>query len=482
MSKKRIAIVGGGITGLSAAFYLQKEVKEKKLKAEIMLYESSSRLGGNIQTDYSNGFVSELGPDSYLARKNSMTQLIKDVGLGEDLVYNSSGKSYILHEGSLYPMPGGAIMGIPTQWGPFLGTKLFSLSGKARAAGDLFLPRAIKNGKDISLGHFFRKRLGNEVVDRLIDPLLSGIYAGDLDRISLRATFPHFEQMEKKYRSMIVGMKSSIAKQQSVAPSRGPGKGKPKGMFLSLKRGLQSLVDAVENSLGESIVKKNARLLKIQKHDKQYMLRFEDGRTDIVDYLILTTPHKISYDLLRDYSAVQYLKEIPATSVATIVLAFPKSAVKKDIDGTGFVVSKKTSDYSITACTWTHKKWMHSTPEGYVSLRGYVGRFGEDDIVHKSDEEILSLVMKDLNQIMEIEGEPEHFRITRWKETMPQYEVGHVERIKELNEGLHRELPGLFITGASFEGIGLPDCIDQGKKTAFNIVDQLTSYSMEAGD
>lgn len=481
MGRKRIAVIGGGITGLSAAYYLQKTIKKEHLDADLVLYEAAPRLGGNIRTDYTNGFVSELGPDSYLARKTAMTELIKDVGLGKDLVSNSSGKSYILSGDSLYPMPGGAIMGIPTQWGPFLGTKLFSLAGKTRAAGDLFLPR-VMNGKDVSLGTFFRNRLGNEVVDRLIDPLLSGIYAGDIDRISLRATFPHFEQLEQKYRSLIVGMKSSIAKQQAASPKKPSGKGKPTGMFLSLKGGLQTLVEAVEKQLDNDVVHLNSKLVTVDKQGEQYLLSFEDGRKDTVDYLIMTTPHQVVYDLFQEYAAVTYLKEIPSTSVATVVLAFPKEAVKKDIDGTGFVVSKKTSDYAITACTWTHKKWQHSTPEGYVSLRGYVGRFGDDEIVFKSDEEILSTVMTDLNRIMNIEGDPLHFQVTRWKEAMPQYEVGHVDKVKELRQATAKELPGVIMTGAAFEGIGLPDCIVQGKKSAEQIAGFVSNLSEKAGD
>ncbi|MFA9557203.1 protoporphyrinogen oxidase [Evansella sp. AB-rgal1] len=470
MAKKRIAIIGGGITGLSAAFYLQKELQDNQIDAEFSLYEGSTKLGGKIDTDYSNGFVMELGPDSFLARKQSAAQLAKEVGLGDELVYNTSGKSYILHEGRLYPMPGGAIMGIPTQWGPFLGTKLFSPAGKARAAGDLFLPKVMKNGEDVSLGTFFRKRLGNEVVERLIEPLLSGIYAGNIDRLSLKATFPHFQQIEAKYGSLIVGMKSSIAKRESGTPKEK--KGKPRGMFLSFKRGLQSLVDAVEQQLEEGTVKKNAKLTDLQKKEDKYILSFEDGTTDVVDYIVLATPHHNTHKVLEQYSFSKYLGEIPSTSVATIVLGFPKTAIKKDIDGSGFVVSKKT-DYSITACTWTHRKWEHSTPPGYALLRGYVGRAGDDAIVSKSDEEIVEVVLKDLGKIMEINGKPEFYKVTRWKKAMPQYEVGHTTKLAEVNDGLKRDLPGVYIAGGSYKGIGIPDCIDQGKQAVTEIISQL---------
>ncbi|MDG5786420.1 protoporphyrinogen oxidase [Evansella sp. AB-P1] len=467
MSKKRIAIIGGGITGISAAYYLQKELRDNNIDAEFTLYEASSKLGGKIHTEISDGFVMELGPDSFLARKVSASNLANDVGLGDELVYNTSGKSYILHEGSLYPMPGGAIMGIPTQWGPFLSTKLFSPIGKGRAAGDLFLPKVIKDGNDVSLGTFFRGRLGNEVVDRLIEPLLSGIYAGNIDKLSLQATFPHFQQIEAKYKSLILGMKSSIAKQQQGTQQKKSGK--PRGMFLSFKRGLQSLVDAVEDHLDDSVVKKNYKVSEFKKEKNRYFLKFDNGQTDEVDYVLMTTPHEITYKLLGNHSFMNYLNEIPSTSVATVVLAFPKSAIQKDIDGSGFVVSKKTN-YSITACTWTHRKWEHSAPDGYALLRGYVGRAGDDDIVNKSDEEIVSLVMKDLSNIMNISGKPNFFKVTRWKKSMPQYEVGHLNRLTEVYEGLRSELPGVVLAGASYKGIGIPDCIDQGKNGINEII------------
>ncbi|WP_280768633.1 protoporphyrinogen oxidase [Salipaludibacillus daqingensis] len=468
MTKQRIAIIGGGMTGLSAALYLQKEIENNKIDAEYVLYESSSRLGGRIQTDYTDGFIIEQGPDSFLARKTSMTELANDIGLGDDLVDNHSG-SFILHQHKLYPMPEGAVMGIPTQWMPFIKTGLFSPKGKARAAFDLVLPRTTKDGEDQSLGHFFRKRLGNEVVDHLIEPLLSGIYAGNIDNLSLQATFPQFQQMESKYRSLIFGMKTSMAKRGSASPAT---KGdKPKGMFLTYRSGLQSMVDRLEDKLSTEQVKKDHALVRIEKVDERYRLVFQDGTDDIVDQVLLTTPHQHAYSLFKEHDFVAPLGNIPATSVATVALAYPKEAIKKDIDGTGFVVSKKTN-YTITACTWTHKKWVHSAPEGYALLRAYVGKANDDAIVDESDEEILNKVKSDLDHIMKIEGDPIFYRIKRWKESMPQYEVNHLKKLQSVREGLSKEYPGVKLVGASYNGIGLPDCIDQGKKAVSELVNK----------
>lgn len=210
--RKKVVVVGGGITGLTAAFYLQKEVREKGLPIDILLLEASNRLGGKIQTIRRDGFIVERGPDSFLIRKKSFGVLAEDLGIADELVRNATGQAYVLYNDELHPIPPGSVMGIPTQLGPFMSSNLFSVAGKVRAAGDFFLGKSEAAG-DESLGRFFRRRLGNEVVDNLIEPLLSGIYAGDLDRLSLNSTFPQFKQVEQNHRSLILGMKKTTPKQ-----------------------------------------------------------------------------------------------------------------------------------------------------------------------------------------------------------------------------------------------------------------------------
>ncbi|MEB1808016.1 MAG: protoporphyrinogen oxidase [Bacillaceae bacterium] len=463
--KKSVAIVGGGITGLTIAYYLQKEIMSKRLNLEYKLFESSDKLGGKIQTDYTNGFVIEQGPDSFLARKQSAAKLAREVGLENELVHNDTGQSFVLKGDQLYPIPGGAIMGIPTKLAPFATTKLFSPMAKLRAAGDLFLPKTSQPDEDQSLGHFFRRRLGDEVVENLIEPLLSGIYAGDIDQLSLMATFPQFHQVEQKHRSLILGMSKVMPK-----PAKAVQPNKSRGMFMSFNGGLQSFVDSIENHLDEDAVKKSVRVHSIMKEGEQYKLTFTDGQVEIFDRIILTTPHEVTSDILRNYShIIQPLKEIPSTSVATVAMAFPLSSIKGNLGGTGFVVAKN-SGYSITACTWTHKKWKHSAPEDYALLRCYVGRFGNDEIVSQSDDEILAAVKNDLNKIMKIDEPPQFHSITRWKKAMPQYIVGHKQRIEMLKTSLKKDMPGVYVAGAAYEGLGLPDCIDQGEAVVQNVV------------
>ncbi|WP_113928215.1 protoporphyrinogen oxidase [Bacillus sp. P14.5] len=466
MEKQKVVIIGGGITGLTSAYYLQKEAEKTGRPLEIKLIEASHRLGGKIQTVTRDGFIIERGPDSFLERKTSAAKLSKEVGIDHDLVNNSTGKAYVLVNGELHPMPGGSVMGIPTQMAPFVTTGLFSMQGKARAAADFVLPKSNVKG-DQSLGQFFRRRLGDEVVENLIEPLLSGIYAGDIDKLSLMSTFPQFHQVEQKHRSLILGMKKTTPAPQSK-------NGKKKGIFLTLTKGLQSLVDAIEERLVPDSVLKGVRVEKIEKQgNNRYSLVLNNGENLDADSVILTTPHTTIPAMFPQYSFFDHLKSTPATSVATVAMAFPEEAIQKDIDGTGFVVSRN-SDYTITACTWTHKKWPHTTPAGKVLIRCYVGRAGDEAVVDLSDSQIEKIVLQDLNKIMNITMDPEFTIVSRWKDAMPQYTVGHNERLEAMQSKVRNELPGLFIAGSSFEGLGLPDCIDQGEKAVQNVLTYLS--------
>jgi len=465
--KRKVVIIGGGIAGLTSAFYLQKTIQENDLPIEIQIVESSHRLGGKMQTVLRDGFTIERGPDSFLARKTSIIRLAKEVGMDDKLVPNSTGKSYVLVNEKLHSMPGGSIMGVPTEIGPFITTGLFSVPGKLRAAADFILPRS-ESGKDQSLGQFFRRRLGDEVVENLIEPLLSGIYAGDIDQLSLMSTFPQFYEVEQKYRSLIMGMKKMTPSQ----PKQSDSKDKKKGGFLTFKTGLQSFAEAIEAKLNPKSILKGHRVDKITKSNQKYEIYLNNGETIKADCIIAATPHMVTQTMFSDYSFFDPFKSIPSTSVATVALAFPEEAIKTEIDGTGFVVSRN-SDYSITACTWTHKKWEHSTPKGKVLLRCYVGRAGDETIVDLSDDQIIKIVLDDLMKTMDITMNPDFAIVSRWKNAMPQYTVGHKQRLATILEQVKTELPGVFLAGASYGGVGVPDCIDQGELAVQNVLDYL---------
>jgi protoporphyrinogen/coproporphyrinogen III oxidase len=451
---KKVVVIGGGITGLTAAYYLQKEIKEKNLPIQLTLAEGSHRMGGKIQTLIKDGYVIERGPDSFVPRKAGPLNLAKEIGINGKLVSSTWGKSYVIAGGELYPMPGGSIIGIPTQIAPFITTNLFSITGKMRAAADFILPRSAVTD-DQSLGRFFRRRMGDEVVDNLIEPLLTGIYAGDIDQMSLMSTFPELHQIEQKHRSLIAGIKKAAAETEGEQKN---------GRFMTFTKGLQTLVDGVEAALEPETIHKGMKVSRINKEaGRGYTIEFTNGNVLDADSIVITTPHHSLQSMFPSHSFMDYLKEMPATSVATVAMGFDQSAIKKNVDGNEFIVSRN-SDYSITACTWTHKKWPHSAPEGKVLMRVYLGKSGDETIVDLSDDQIEQIVLEDLEKIVELEGKPEFTVVTRYKDSMPQYTVGHKKRTETLYRNLEERLPGVFVAGSSYEGLGIPECIEQGEK------------------
>ncbi|WP_085992778.1 protoporphyrinogen oxidase [Oceanobacillus senegalensis] len=466
MNKRNIVIVGGGITGLSAAYYLQKTMKEKHLPYRIKLVEASDRLGGKIQSIKKDGYTIEKGPDSLLVRKPAAVNLVNELGLEEKVIRNATGQSYILANNKLHKLPKGTFMGIPKEVGPLLSSGLISSKGKLCALRDLFLPKS-KPLEDQSLGAFMRHRFGNEIVDSQISPLLSGIHSGDIDDMSLMATYPNFYHLEQKYGSLMKGL-------QKTMPKSNKKKMKNKtSMFFSFENGLETLVHRLVEEMDKNIFSVNTAVDHIEKKEQGYHVLLSNGMVEKADAVIIATQHDAVPRMLSQYDFMKKLYDIPAVSSANVVLAFDKSAIKNDIDGTGFQVSRNSDKYRITACTWTNKKWPTTTPKGKVLLRSYVGKPSDQSIVDYSDEEITEIVLKDLKKIMKIKGKPEFSLVTRWRDSRPQYNVGHLELVNSVRQSVGDLLPGLYLVGSSYDGAGIPDCIAKGEQAAADVIEFL---------
>ncbi|WP_152654883.1 protoporphyrinogen oxidase [Oceanobacillus sp. CFH 90083] len=467
MNKKRVVIIGGGITGLSAAYYLQKQVKSAMLPIEIALVEGSDRLGGRIHTIKKDGFTIEKGPDSLLARKPAAMELAEELGILDQTKRNSTGQSFMLLKSKLHKMPKGAFMGVPKEIGPLLRSKSFTLTGKIRALMDLVMPKK-KNTEDESLGHFMRRRFGDQIVDNQIDPLLSGIHSGDIDQMSLQAIYPIFGRMEQEYGSVMKGLSKTMPK-----PEKNKNAKTTQGQFFSFTNGLQTLVDTLEAKLDAVEIIRENKVNHIEKKAAGYHLLLDSGEVLTADFVLLAVPHTQVPGMLSKHQPLQELFDIPATSTANVVLAFDEKQIKRDLDGTGFLVTRN-SNYRITACTWTHRKWEGTAPEGKALLRCYVGKPDDQDIVNETDETLVDIVIKDLNKVMKIKGQPLFYEITRFVDARPQYHTGHLELVSRIRDYVTHQLPGLALIGSSYDGTGIPDCIEHGQKGAALALQALT--------
>lgn len=459
---KRIAIIGGGITGLSAAYSLLEKQNLCATPIEFTLFESSNRLGGKIYTSYEEDFILERGADSFLARKESAVKLIKKLGLENQLVRNATGQAFVLVNNKLHEIPKGSYRGIPTKMAPFLKSSMFSLKGKLRGVLDLF-QNGEKITKDLSLGELLRGRYGDEFVDHLIEPLIAGIYSGDIDQMSVQATLPELLDIVNDDHSITKGLRS-ILPQSNKQPKQS------KGAFYTLKNGLKAMVDALSLELSNNI-QLGMKVDHIEKKEHNYHLLLSDGTVYQADAILIATEHDAVRNMLPQYSFIQdTLKQIPTTSTANIALAYKDSQFLDHFNGTGFVVSRK-SDTRITACTWTHKKWPTTTPKGRALLRTYIGKPNDQEIIYKSDEEIIELVQKDLYKTMKVKQDPLLAAVTRWPDGRPQYTVDHVERISRLHTKLRMHLPNVYIAGSSYHGVGIPDCITDGIEAVEKLLD-----------
>ncbi|TXK84711.1 protoporphyrinogen oxidase [Paenibacillus sp. N3.4] len=473
-------IIGGGITGLSAAFYLKQRLELEGGPFRISLVEKSSSFGGKIHTIERDGCVIEKGPDSFLARKRPTIDLARELGIEGELTGTNpkAKKTYIVSKGKLHRMPPGLVLGIPTQMTPFLKTGLISPIGKARAAFDLILPKA-KPSVDESLGHFLERRLGKEVLERIVEPLLAGIYAGDTFKLSLKSTFPQFRMMEQKHRSLILGMMESrkhVSEESAHVPAA-----VRSSVFVTFKKGLQTLVKGLETALeGVVELRRNVGVVSIAKTSElQSEVTFEDGHQELVDGVIVTTPTFQTANLLSHLPAASKLKKIEYISVANVIMAFDRKDIPFELDASGFLVPR-TEGRTITACTLTSAKWLHTAPEGKVVLRCYIGRSGEQDWPLLTDQQLIAKARDDLRELLGLQAEPLFAEVTRLMNSMPQYPVGHLEQIVRFREELAEAMPHVFVTGAGFHGVGIPDCVGQGKEAAWKLADQVATMEAAA--
>jgi oxygen-dependent protoporphyrinogen oxidase len=460
---KRIAIIGGGISGLSAAFALEKR-RQAGASLEYTLFETSSRLGGVLVTEWADGCLLEAGPDSFLTEKPWASDLSREVGLGDQLIGSNDAdrKTYILVKGRLVVMPDGLMFMVPTKIAPTAMSPLFSARTKMRMAREWFHPPR-KAEADETVASFVERHYGSEMVDRLADPLLSGVYGGEAGQLSVRAVLPRFAEMEATHGSL--GRAMLAARNKMAHDAKGPAK----PLFTSLKDGMQQLVDAVVSRLPASALNSSTPVQRVQPQNGGWVVS-AGYASDEFDAVIMAIPAPAAAELLGMASAglASELRGIRYTSSVTVNLGYDRSVRSSLPPGFGFLVPRSEGRHMLAA-TFVHNKFPHRAPEDRALLRCFIGGARNEHVFQAPDEEIVRIVREELGQIIKLTADPLFTRIYRWNGAMAQYGVGHLERLQRI-ESLLQKLPSLALAGNGYRGIGVPDCIRSGSEAAKSVL------------
>ena len=468
---RHVAVIGGGIAGLATAFALHEQAEAAGLPLECTILEAALTWGGKILTHRVGDLLIEAGPDSFLSQKSWGLQLCEKLGLADRVINTNEQQkaTFVYSRGRLRPLPEGLVLIVPTKLGPFFRSGLVSWAGIVRMGMDLTLPARPPNG-DESLAAFFTRRLGREAFERLVEPLMAGIYAGDAGQMSLRATFPRFSEIEQRYGSLIRGMLA----ERNAAGKRGTGGATKRTMFVTLRGGVGELIEALLTRLraagvtlrsGVEVTAVKARPT-TPAGSHRYEVHCGTGTTIHADSVVLATPAFVSSEFVRPLSpeAAGLLDTIPYASTATVSLAYASGQVSGAVTGFGFVVPR-VEQRALLAATWTSSKWPHRAPSSQTLIRCYVGGVGREEWLKTDDATLVARIRQELRDIAGLVGEPQYVEVKRWDRGMPQYTLGHLDRVDRI-QLLMKEARGLFLAGAAYRGVGIPDCIRDGNDTA----------------
>ncbi len=465
---RRIAVIGGGIAGLAAAHRLV----ELHPSCEIALFESRSRLGGALWTKHEEGFQVEQGVDNFITTLPWGLDLCRRLGLEDQLVQTNPDyrRTYVVRRGRLHKLPDGFLMMAPVRMWPLAFTPILSPLGKFRCCLEYFLPPR-KEAGDESVASFVRRRLGREAYQQLVEPLVSAVYAADLEKLSIEATLPRFREMERRYGSLIRAMR----KQASVRRKGEEQSGARFSMFVTLRGGLSSMVDAIAAQLPAGAVRLGTPVERIERCGDGWRLWYSGAKYEDFDAVILATPSYVTAELLRPHDAelAEDLASITHSSTAVISMAFHREQIAHPLDGMG-IVTPAVEHSAILACSISSRKYVHRAPEGKVLLRVFVGGQRRPELAEMEAKQLRPLVLGELAGLLGIEGPPVYSNIARWPNAMPQYHVGHKVLIARILASV-AGLPNLELCGNAYRGVGIPDCIHGGRQAAEGIAFRLPS-------
>ena len=467
-------VIGGGITGLTACYRLTQQARVDGLPLDVVLLEASDRLGGVIATRHEDGLLIEEGPDCFLTTKPAGVELCSELGLDSELIGTTAEhrQSFIVRHGELVPVPQGFYLMAPGSLWPFVTTRAFSWAGKLRMALDLVLPRRGASGGDESLADFVTRRLGREALERMAQPMIGGIYTADPRHLSMLATMPQFLEMERRHRSLILALRQ----RQRQASAQQPGtSGARYGLFASFRHGMQTLVDALADRLPSGTVHLQTPVRSVRRHaeNRRWIVSPQGGPDLEADALCLALTAPAAARLLSglDPELATGLREISYASSAIVTLAYDRADIAHPLNGMGFVVPA-VEQRNLIACSFSSVKFADRAPPGRVLLRAFVGGAMQQEQALWPDARLQDAVCGDLRQLLGLTGKPTLCRVSRHPSAMPQYHVGHLERVERL-EAAARRWPGLALAGNTWHGVGVPDCVRSGSDAARDMVSDL---------
>jgi oxygen-dependent protoporphyrinogen oxidase len=474
----RIAIIGGGISGLSAAFTLEEKRQsgaQSDTKIEYVLFEAAPRLGGVMVTDRAGGCLIEAGPDSFLTEKPWAADLCRKIGLGDQLIGSNDAdrKTYIVvHKNGrdkLVVMPDGLMFMVPTKILPTVFSPLFSLRTKMRMAAEWFHPPH-KAEADETVAQMVERHYGSEMVDLLADPLLSGVYGGEATDLSVRAVLPRFADMESKHGSL--GRAMLAARKKMASATKAP----PRPLFTSLKEGMQQMVDALLARLDPATLRTSSAVQSLIPQDNGWTVA-AGYQSDHFDAVIIAAPARAAAAVLEsaDANLAAELAGINYSSSVTVTLGYDEKVRRSLPPGFGFLVPR-SAGRRMLAATFVHNKFPHRAPENRAIVRCFLGGSRDEQILDSTEDQILQIVRDELRQIIGLTAEPLFTRVYKWKSAMAQYSVGHLERLVRI-QSLCQKLPGLALAGNGFTGIGVPDCVRSGTEAASKILSEIGLWS-----
>ncbi|MCI0768295.1 protoporphyrinogen oxidase [Bacillus sp. TL12] len=463
---KTVVVIGGGITGLSTIYYLERLKKDYNIDLELILVEKNEYLGGKIRSVKEKDFIMETGADSIVARNENVMPFVKELHLDEELVYNETGISYIYANDTLHPIPADTVFGIPMSVESLFSSTLVSTKGKIIALKD-FITKNKDFTKDTSLAVFLESFLGKELVEKQISPVLSGVYSGKLNELTMASTLPYLLDYKNTYGSIIKGFEVNKKQFQAVGNKK----------FLSFKKGLSTIINRLEEELTETEIQKGVVTTNVERVSDGYEVSFSNQETIKADYVVLAAPHNIAQTLLSSNELDDDFNKLKNSSLISVYLGFEIPDEQLPADGTGFIVSEN-SDLLCDACTWTSRKWKHTSDKQNLLVRMFYKSSNPvyEKMKHKSKEELVQVALSDIEKSLGIQGEPQVVEVTDWKDLMPNYHLEHNHAVQSLNEKLLAIFPNVYLVGASYYGVGIGACIGNGKKTAEKIVKALNNH------